>query len=115
MIEDLVRTNVICMSVNNVSILQGHIGRRVKKYRGMESLEAMTKGSDTRYQSDKAKLKIARGLVVVIADKGSILKFIPYTMQAVKQGFLNLGASSLQSAHDLLTSGVLRLEVCLIP
>ncbi|XP_073155216.1 inosine-5'-monophosphate dehydrogenase 2-like [Henckelia pumila] len=86
-------------------------GRRVKKYRGMGSLEAMTKGSDARYLGDKAKLKIAQGVVGAVADKGSILKFIPYTMQAVKQGFQDLGASSLQSAHDLLRSGVLRLEV----
>ncbi|KAL1559917.1 IMP dehydrogenase [Salvia divinorum] len=57
-------------------------GRRVKKYR-----------------------------VGAVADKGSVLKFIPYTMQAVRQGFQDLGASSLQSANDLLQSGVLRLEV----
>lgn len=86
-------------------------GKRVKKYRGMGSLEAMTKGSDARYLGDKAKLKIAQGVVGAVADKGSVLKFVPYTMQAVKQGFQDLGASSLQSAHDLLRSGVLRLEV----
>ncbi|KAL1537150.1 IMP dehydrogenase [Salvia divinorum] len=86
-------------------------GRRVKKYRGMGSLEAMTKGSDARYLGDTAKLKIAQGVVGAVADKGSVLKFIPYTMQAVKQGFQDLGASSLQSANDLLCSGVLRLEV----
>ncbi|KAG8386547.1 hypothetical protein BUALT_Bualt03G0159700 [Buddleja alternifolia] len=86
-------------------------GRRVKKYRGMGSLEAMTKGSDARYLGDKAKFKIAQGVVGAVADKGSVLKFIPYTMQAVKQGFQDLGASSLQSAHDLLRSGVLRLDV----
>ncbi|PRQ30342.1 putative IMP dehydrogenase [Rosa chinensis] len=86
-------------------------GRWIKKYRGMGSLEAMTKGSDQRYLGDTAKLKIAQGVVGAVADKGSVLKFVPYTMQAVKQGFQDLGASSLQSAHDLLTSGVLRLEV----
>ncbi|KAH6836656.1 Aldolase-type TIM barrel family protein [Perilla frutescens var. hirtella] len=86
-------------------------GRRVKKYRGMGSLEAMTKGSDARYLGDKSKLKIAQGVVGAVADKGSVLKFIPYAMQAAKQGFQDLGASSLQSAHDLLRSGVLRLEV----
>ncbi|OIT28179.1 PREDICTED: inosine-5'-monophosphate dehydrogenase 2-like [Nicotiana attenuata] len=86
-------------------------GLRVKKYRGMGSLEAMTKGSDARYLGDTAKLKIAQGVVGSVADKGSILKFIPYTMQAVKQGFQDLGASSLQSAHHLLRSGKLRLEV----
>ncbi|TYG87914.1 hypothetical protein ES288_A13G252800v1, partial [Gossypium darwinii] len=84
-------------------------GQRVKKYRGMGSLEAMTKGSNQRHLGDTAKLKIAQG--VVGADKGSVLKFIPYTMQAVKQGFQDLGASSLPSAHELLRSGTLRLEV----
>ncbi|PSS06288.1 Inosine-5'-monophosphate dehydrogenase [Actinidia chinensis var. chinensis] len=86
-------------------------GCRIKKYRGMGSLEAMTKGSDARYLGDKAKLKIAQGVVGAVADKGSVLKFVPYAMQAVKQGFQDLGASSLQSAHDLLRSGILRLEV----
>lgn len=81
----------------------------MKKYRGMGSLEAMTKGS----LGDTAKLKIAQGVVGSVADKGSVLKFVPYTMRAVKQGFQDLGASSLQSAHYLLRSGILRLEVCL--
>ncbi|XP_068656401.1 inosine-5'-monophosphate dehydrogenase 2-like [Aristolochia californica] len=85
--------------------------RKVKKYRGMGSLEAMTKGSDARYLGDKSKLKVAQGVVGAVADKGSVLKFIPYTMQAVKQGFQDLGASTLQTAHDLLRSEVLRLEV----
>ncbi|KAM1007826.1 hypothetical protein ACFX2A_004436 [Malus domestica] len=71
----------------------------------------MTKGSDQRYLGDTAKLKIAQGVVGVVADKGSVLKVIPYTMQAVKQGFQDLGASSSQSVHDLLKSSVLRLEV----
>lgn len=86
-------------------------GRRIKKYRGMGSLEAMTKGSDARYLGDTAKLKIAQGVVGAVADKGSVLKFLPYTMQAVKQGLQDLGAPSLQSAHELLRSSVLRLEV----
>ncbi|CAI0554649.1 unnamed protein product [Linum tenue] len=86
-------------------------GTRVKKYRGMGSLEAMSKGSDQRYLGDKSKLKIAQGVVGAMPDKGSVLEFIPYTMQAVKQGFQDLGASSLPSAHELLRSQTLRLEV----
>nr|CAD1819583.1 unnamed protein product [Ananas comosus var. bracteatus] len=69
------------------------------------------KGSDARYLGDALKLKVAQGVVGAVADKGSVLKFIPYTMQAVKQGFQDLGASSVRSAHDLLQSEVLRLEV----
>ncbi|KAK8962371.1 Inosine-5'-monophosphate dehydrogenase 2 [Platanthera guangdongensis] len=86
-------------------------GHLVKKYRGMGSLEAMTKGSDARYLGDILKLKVAQGVVGTVADKGSILKFIPYTMQAVKQGLQDLGASSLSIAHDLLRTDVLQLEV----
>lgn len=85
-------------------------GRRLKKYRGMGSLEAMTKGSDARYLGDTSKLKIAQGVVGAVADKGSVLKFVPYTMQAVKQGFQDLGAQSLKDAHDM-TKTTLRLEV----
>jgi IMP dehydrogenase len=68
----------------------------------MGSLEAMTKGSDARYLGDTLKLKVAQGVAGAVADKGSELRFIPYTMQAVnKQGFQDLGASSVKSAHDL--------------
>jgi IMP dehydrogenase len=77
----------------------------------MGSLEAMTKGSDARYLGDTLKLKVAQGVVGAVADKGSVLKFVPYTMQAVKQGFQDLGAASIPSAHQLLRSEELRLEV----
>ncbi|RAL49048.1 hypothetical protein DM860_018235 [Cuscuta australis] len=86
-------------------------GLRVKRYRGMGSLDAMTKGSDARYLGDTAKLKIAQGVAGTVKDKGSVLKFIPYTMQALKQGFQDIGVSSIQSAHQHLRSGKLRLEV----
>lgn len=86
-------------------------GMRVKRYRGMGSLDAMTKGSDARYLGDTAKLKIAQGVAGTVRDKGSVLKFIPYTMQALKQGFQDVGVSSIQSAHQHLRSGKLRLEV----
>ncbi|KMZ67111.1 IMP dehydrogenase [Zostera marina] len=86
-------------------------GQRTKKYRGMGSLEAMTQGSDARYLGDNLKLKIAQGVVGAVADKGSVLKFVPYTMQAVKQGMQDFGASSLPEARRLLRSGGLRLEV----
>ena len=77
----------------------------------MGSLEAMTKGSDSRYLGDKSKLKIAQGVSGAVADKGSILKILPYTMHAVKQGFQDIGVKSIHEAHSSLANGKIRLEV----
>jgi IMP dehydrogenase len=86
-------------------------GLRLKKYRGMGSLEAMAKGSDARYLGDKSRLKIAQGVSGSVAAKGSVLRLIPYTLHAAKQGFQDLGTPSIRAAHDALRSGGIRLEV----
>jgi len=86
-------------------------GLRLKKYRGMGSLEAMAKGSDACYLGDKSRLKIAQGVSGSVAAKGSVLRLIPYTLHAVKQGFQDLGTPSIRAAHDALRSGGIRLEV----
>ena len=41
------------------------------------------------------------------------MRLIPYTKHAIKQGFQDLGASSLQDAHNNCKSRLLRLEVFL--
>ncbi|KAG0585788.1 hypothetical protein KC19_2G039100 [Ceratodon purpureus] len=86
-------------------------GVKLKSYRGMGSLEAMTKGSDARYLGDKTRLKIAQGVSGSVAAKGSVLRLVPYTLQAVKQGLQDLGVSTVKAAHDGLNAGVIRLEV----
>lgn len=85
-------------------------GARVKKYRGMGSLEAMTKGSEVRYHSDTQSLKIAQGVSGTVHDKGSVRRNVPYLVQAVKQGFQDLGAKSLAEAWQRLDRGEQRLE-----
>jgi len=86
-------------------------GVRVKKYRGMGSLDAMKKGSDSRYLSDSGHLKVAQGVSGTVRDKGSVKTMIPYLAHGVKQGFQDLGASSLVRVHDMLATGNLTMEV----
>ncbi|KAL4519348.1 hypothetical protein Ndes2526A_g00437 [Nannochloris sp. 'desiccata'] len=85
-------------------------GVRVKKYRGMGSLEAMTKGSEARYHSDTQNLKIAQGVSGTVRDKGSVRVNVPFLVQAVKQGMQDLGAKTLTEAHTQLYTGKQRLE-----
>ena len=46
-----------------------------------------------------------------VRDKGSVRHNVPYLLQAVKQGFQDLGAKSLAEAQAALYSGRQRLEV----
>lgn len=52
-------------------------GVRVKAYRGMGSLEAMAKGSESRYHSDTQTLKIAQGVAGTVRDKGFVRRAHP--------------------------------------
>jgi hypothetical protein len=47
----------------------------------MGSLEAMAKGSDTRYHSDTQNLKIAQGVSGMVKDKGSVRRTVPFLAQ----------------------------------
>jgi len=85
-------------------------GVRVKKYRGMGSLEAMQKGSEARYLSDTQNLKIAQGVSGTVKDKGSIFGILPFLAQAVKQGFQDMGIKDLNEARDWLYSGKMKME-----
>mmetsp|Transcript_47160 Transcript_47160/g.90038 ORF Transcript_47160/g.90038 Transcript_47160/m.90038 type:complete len:508 (+) Transcript_47160:63-1586(+) len=85
-------------------------GVRLKRYRGMGSLEAMSKGSDTRYLSDPNHLKVAQGVAGSVKDKGSCLKMVPYLIHGVKQGFQDLGSNSLTEAHNMTASGTILME-----
>jgi IMP dehydrogenase len=86
-------------------------GVRVKKYRGMGSLDAMKQGSDARYLSESKHLKIAQGVSGTVKDKGSVLKLIPYIMHGVKQGFQDFGSKDLSNSKMQRENGTLRAEV----
>lgn len=86
-------------------------GVRLKKYRGMGSIEAMTKGSDKRYFATGSTVKVAQGVSGSVADKGSLKKYLPYIVQGVKEGIQEIGCTSLANLYEKFATGDLKFEL----
>merc|ERR1712193_183470 len=86
-------------------------GVRLKRYRGMGSIDAMKKGSDDRYFGTKTTVKVAQGVSGAVQDKGPIDAYIPYLTQGMKHGLQDIGCSTLAKLHEELYAGKLRFEI----
>jgi len=86
-------------------------GVRLKKYRGMGSIEAMSKGSSKRYFASKAPVKVAQGVSGAVVDKGSLRRYLPYLTEGVKHGLLDVGVKSVGDMHVKLHEGDLKFEL----
>lgn len=88
-------------------------GVRLKRYRGMGSLEAMTQGSEKRYVWDDSvnAVKVAQGVSGAVQDKGTLRRYIPYLMQGVRHGLQDAGCRSVAEAKEKLYADKLRFEI----
>ncbi len=91
-------------------------GVRLKRYRGMGSIEAMSKGSEKRYvwensSSAPHSIKVAQGVSGAVQDKGTLLRYIPYLVQGVRHGMQDAGVKSLDEMWDGLYNDKVRFEI----
>lgn len=88
-------------------------GVRLKRYRGMGSLEAMNQGGEKRYVWDTGAtaVKVAQGVSGAVTDKGTLRRYVPYLMQGVRHGLQDAGVSSVEEAREKLYSNKLRFEI----
>jgi len=86
-------------------------GARLKRYRGMGSIDAMKKGSDDRYFGAATTMKVAQGVSGTVQDKGSVHRYLPYLVQGIKHGMQDIGAVSVDALQQQLDSEQLRFEL----
>lgn len=86
-------------------------GVRLKKYRGMASMEAMEAGGNKRYFAEDAKIIVAQGVSGAVMDKGSMNDYAPYLLQGLKHSFQDMGIRNVKSLHEKLYEKELRFEI----
>lgn len=86
-------------------------GIRLKKYRGMASIEAMDKGGGKRYFAEGEAIRVAQGVSGLVVDKGSVRDLVPYLLQGLRHSFQDIGVTSIPGLHELLDTDELFFEV----
>ncbi|KAI8877146.1 inosine-5'-monophosphate dehydrogenase [Backusella circina FSU 941] len=94
-----------------------HEGQRLKRYRGMGSIDAMSQKSGKdgnaatkRYFSEGDAVKVAQGVVGNVVDKGSVRKFATYLITGVQHSLQDIGVDSVQEFHKSVYEGKVRFE-----
>lgn len=87
-------------------------GHRLKKFRGMGSLDAMDQGkaAQQRYFSDQDRVKVAQGVSGNIVDKGSVHRIVPYLVSSVQHGLQDIGVKSVAQLKGDVRAGKVFFE-----
>lgn len=85
-------------------------GMRVKRYRGMASVEAMNAGGGKRYLTEDNKVIVPQGVSGTVLDRGSLVDYVPYLMKGLQQSFQDMGCRDMNQLREALYSGTLRFE-----
>jgi len=87
-------------------------GVRLKRYRGMGSIDAMKKGTSAdRYFSVDSAVSVAQGVSGSVADKGSLKRYLPYLVTGIRHSLQDMGYKSLPALWQGLYGGTLRFEL----
>jgi IMP dehydrogenase len=86
-------------------------GVRLKKYRGMASIEAMKEGGNKRYMVGNNDIKVAQGVVGTVIDRGSLVDFLPYLENGLKHAFQDAGFQGIKDLHEGMINGKLKLQI----
>jgi len=86
-------------------------GLRLKKYRGMASIEAMKDGGGKRYFVNEKAVKVAQGVSGAVIDRGSLLDFIPYLAQGLKHAFQDVGFKNISELHKGMENKELAMQI----
>eukprot|EP00942_MAST-04A_sp_MAST-4A-sp1_P006558 g6558.t1 len=105
-------------------------GTRLKKYRGMQSLDAKEEW-DEEFISETSGMALSPGrrprsnsmggttgsqifsvgVSGAVVDKGTVSRYIPYLAQSLRHGFQDIGARSIPIIHEYLAAGTMRFEI----
>ena len=85
-------------------------GMRVKRYRGMASVEAMGVGGGKRYLNEDDNVTVPQGVSGTVLDRGSLADYVPYLMKGLQQSFQDMGYRDVDSLRSDLYSGIMRFE-----
>lgn len=82
-------------------------GIRLKMYRGMGSIEAMSQGKESgkRYLSEKESVQVAQGVSGTVVDKGSAYSLVAYMAKGLQQSAQDIGEPSFDAVRGKMYEG----------